>query len=54
MVILAGLSLLIVAFVNINALNNSVTRNGRIIRDIYNLAVLGLESRLFSEENLKT
>jgi hypothetical protein len=51
MVSFAGLSLLIVAFVNIYTVNNSITRAGRIIFNLCNVAVFGLAvTTLFYDE----
>ena len=51
MVCLAGLSLLIVAFVNIFAVNNSITRAGRAIFNLCNLAIFGLASRFLLSDH---
>ena len=53
MVSLAGLSLLIVAFVNIYSVNNSITNVGRFVFNLGNVAVLVLALLTMTFDNVK-
>lgn len=50
MVSLAGLSLLIVAFVNIYSVNNSITNVGRIVFNLCNVAVFALALLVLTDD----
>lgn len=53
MVVLAGLSLMIVAFVNVYSVNNSVPRLGRAIFNLGNVAVLILAMLVLQFDEIK-